>query len=723
MSQDKNTEDALEKYGVHNSLLQKVLEVLPVGVWIIDRDGKVVHGNPASQCIWKGARFVGIEQYGEYKGWRLDTGQKIEPAEWAAARAIQQGETTIDEEVEIECFDGTRKIILHAAVPVKNEQQEIIGAIVVNQDITERKKAEKTLIEQSRILEAFFSNTITPLVILDRNFNFIRVNEAYAKADQRDVSEFPGHNHFEFYPSDARLIFERVVETKKHYQTLARPFVFPDHPEWGVTYWDWTLTPLLDNRNEVEFLVFSLEDVTDRKKAEDALREKERHAQSLLRVSKRLELANTYDEVLNAARDEVKIIIGYQDLWAYLFTEDKKYARALVAGGPMAETVMSEEGVATLTIQGDRMLEEIAEAKDIVVVEDARTDERTNKEIVSRLQNRTIINVPIILMDRHLGSIGTGTFGEEGVRVPSESEQKYLSALASHMAVTFDRIHLQTERRRAEEALGRLNEELEQRVKARTEELENANIRLKELDRMKSMFIASMSHELRTPLNSIIGFSSILLNEWTGPVNAEQKENLSTVLRSGRHLLNLINDVIDVSKIEAGKIDSVIEKFDLHDVIEEAVNFFTKEINEKRLSLTVEVMHQEMHTDRRRLLQCVLNLLSNAVKFTDKGSVSVQARLWGRDWGAGDFIEISVADTGIGIREEDCPKLFNAFVRLDSPLRASIPGTGLGLYLSKKLAAEVLKGDILLSSRYGEGSTFTIVVPVMIDEKSPGNRR
>jgi PAS domain S-box-containing protein len=152
-------------------------------------------------------------------------------------------------------------------------------------EIAERKRAEKILIEQSRILEAFFTSTITPLVFLDRDFNFVRVNKAYAKACQRDISEFPGHNHFEFYPSDAKPIFEEVAETKVPYQAIARPFTFPDHPEWGITYWDWTLTPILDNAGEVEFLVFSLNDVTERKRAEEELRDISLYARSLIEAS------------------------------------------------------------------------------------------------------------------------------------------------------------------------------------------------------------------------------------------------------------------------------------------------------------------------------------------------------------------------------------------------------------------------------------------------------
>jgi PAS domain S-box-containing protein len=154
----------------------------------------------------------------------------------------------------------------------------------LQKEIIERKKAEKNLSDQSRILEAFFTSTITPLIFLDRDFNFIRVNEAYAKACQRDISEFPGHNHFEFYPSDAKAIFEQVVETKMPYHAIAQAFTFPDHPEWGTTYWDWTLTPLLDNSGEVEHLVFSLNDATKRKRAENAVKAERQRFNDLLEI-------------------------------------------------------------------------------------------------------------------------------------------------------------------------------------------------------------------------------------------------------------------------------------------------------------------------------------------------------------------------------------------------------------------------------------------------------
>ena len=253
-------------------------------------------------------------------------------------------------------------------------------------------------------------------------------------------------------------------------------------------------------------------------------------------------------------------------------------------------------------------------------------------------------------------------------------------------------------------------------LNSKTEEIEQANAKLKDMDRLKSLFIASMSHELRTPLNSIIGFSSIMHDEWTGPVNAKQKENLAIILRSGNHLLSLINDVIDVSKIEAGKIELIAEEFDLYDLIDEAVTLITKDIEAKGLTLQLTSLHLPMQTDRRRLLQCLLNLLSNAVKFTQQGNISVTARVINGDGDAKatEFAEICVADTGLGISKTDMEKMFHPFVRLVSPLQATIPGTGLGLYLTRKLVVEILKGDLSLTSEFGKGSKFTLRTPVRL---------
>jgi len=171
-------------------LLRNVLEVLPVGVWITDGKGKILRGNQASQEIWGGARYVGIDQYGEYKGWWLDSGKRIEPEEWAAARAISRGEASLNEEIEIECFDGTHKIIYNSVKPIFDEEQGIVGTVIVNQDITERKRAEaelrryhehlKELVdEQTNEIEAIFTALQDGILVYDKNMNVIHTNPSF----------------------------------------------------------------------------------------------------------------------------------------------------------------------------------------------------------------------------------------------------------------------------------------------------------------------------------------------------------------------------------------------------------------------------------------------------------------------------------------------------------------------------------------------------------------
>ncbi|MCX6690713.1 MAG: PAS domain S-box protein [Methanoregula sp.] len=264
--------------------------------------------------------------------------------------------------------------------------------------------------------------------------------------------------------------------------------------------------------------------------------------------------------------------------------------------------------------------------------------------------------------------------------------------------------------KQAEEDLRKLNLELEERVIDRTRELSDANERLKELDRLKSMFIASMSHELRTPLNSIIGFTGIMVKGKTGAINPEQKKQLSMVQDSARHLLALINDVIDISKIEAGKIDASISTFDLARVIRDVQNTFAPQAAEQGLALNIQIPESiSVTSDDRRITQIIMNLVNNAIKFTDAGSVdlTVQKR--------GAFVEVRVRDTGIGITGEDIQKLFHPFVRVQVPGRLT-EGTGLGLYLSQKLA-RFLGGEITVESEPATGSVFMFLFPVVYEKQ------
>ena len=275
------------------------------------------------------------------------------------------------------------------------------------------------------------------------------------------------------------------------------------------------------------------------------------------------------------------------------------------------------------------------------------------------------------------------------------------------------------ERKQAEDALQKAHDELEERVAARTRQLEVQTVELtrakeaaEAADRLKSAFLATMSHELRTPLNSIIGFTGIVLQGLAGPLNDEQIKQLSMVRDSGRHLLNLINDVLDISKIEAGQIEIVSEPFDMREAITKVVQTVAPLAEKKNLRLSAEVSPEvgRITSDRRRVEQILINLVNNAIKFTDKGEVLVECQV------SNDQVGTCVKDTGIGIKLEDMDKLFKAFQQIDTGMARQYEGTGLGLSICKKLA-EMLGGEIRAESKLGAGSVFTFMLPVKMGEE------
>ncbi len=245
----------------------------------------------------------------------------------------------------------------------------------------------------------------------------------------------------------------------------------------------------------------------------------------------------------------------------------------------------------------------------------------------------------------------------------------------------------------------------EDEVKRKNVELERANEKLMELDCLKSTFIASMSHELMTPLNSIIGFTSTILKGMAGEINEEQRKQLAMVKDSGNHLLALINDIIDLSKIEAGKVEVSNEEFDMSLLVKEMKDFFAIAVKEKNLKISIDMSERlTIIDDERKIKQILINLLANAIKFSDRGEVEIKVLTKDK------MVEIAVTDSGIGIKEEDMEKLFKSFSKVSTG-NGQRGGTGLGLYLSKKIAA-LLGGEIKVESEYGKGSTFTLTLPL-----------
>ena len=241
------------------------------------------------------------------------------------------------------------------------------------------------------------------------------------------------------------------------------------------------------------------------------------------------------------------------------------------------------------------------------------------------------------------------------------------------------------------------------------QEIQDKNEQLEAANRHKSQFLANVSHELRTPLNSIIGFTRIVLRRTGGQIADLQKENLQKVLVSSEHLLNLINELLDLAKIESGRMEVYAETFQLNDVVRMATSTVEPMLKDGRVRLVTEIAPDipPLKTDRDKLKQAVLNLLSNAAKFTEQGEIRVAA------WQENGNVKLTVSDTGIGMKREALDYIFDEFRQADMSSTRRYGGTGLGLAIVKRFI-NLMGGDIGVESEVGRGSKFTITLPISL---------
>lgn len=324
------------------------------------------------------------------------------------------------------------------------------------------------------------------------------------------------------------------------------------------------------------------------------------------------------------------------------------------------------------------------------VIRDVMKDARVPVEAYASTGIRSLALVPFG-PEEPIGAIGVYWKHHHQA---SPEEMRLLRALADAAGIALEKL--------------RSIASLEERIAERTRELEAALERAREADQIKSSFLATMSHELRTPLNSIIGFTGVILQGLAGPINEEQRRQLTMVRDSSRHLHALINDILDLSKIEARQLQPQMGEMPLREAVTEAVEALRPQAEAKGLGLNQEMrgaLPETVWSDRRRFGQILYNLIGNAIKFTQKGRVDVLVEA------LPEGLALRISDTGPGIPEAEREKIFEAFRQLESVYTRTQEGTGLGLAISQRLAT-LLGGRLEVASAPGKGSTFTFWLPL-----------
>jgi PAS domain S-box-containing protein len=537
-----------------------------------------------------------------------------------------------------------------------DENERVIGVSSLVLDVSQRVGAEALFREsEERFLHAFQASPVAKIISRRSNGCILDANERFLLMLDRSREDVVGRTSLEIgmwdNPAD-RARFLQALEKDGE----VRDREYRVRPRTGAPV-DVIVSAAAVPLGDELCLLVTFVDNTERKRAEEALRESQRFLSAL---------------------------IGHLPGMVYRCRNDKRWTMTFVSNGAKELT-----GYTPAELEHSRTVDFAS----LVHPDDrARVARETQAAIAS---GRNTYSYEYRILHR-TGEVRWVWERGEGQK---ESENGAVKTLVGFITDI-------SERKRAEDEVLMLNLSLERRVEERTAELAAANGQLKELDRLKSEFLATMSHELRTPLNSIIGFSSILRQGMAGPLNEEQQKQIDLVRGSARHLLLLINDLLDLSRIESGRMELASEDFDLAGVLTEVESVLAPMVTQRGLSYATRGAESPVRlcSDRQRIYQVILNLANNAVKFTERGGVTVECEA------SAEEIRVCVRDTGIGIKPENLPLLFEAFRQIDGSARRVYEGTGLGLHLCRKLL-DMLGGTIGVESVYGQGSCFTVSLP------------
>ena len=564
----------------------------------------------------------------------------------------------------------------------------------------EKRQAEQELRESERRFRTLVESSLDEIVDLNSQLKPIYISPSVLQASEYSSQEMVEASPFtSIHPEDqpaARKLYEWLFQHPAQHKDFQLRLIRKD----GSQRWtEGTAINLLDDPN-VRGIVLNYRDITERKQAEKKIQQQLERLTALSEIDQAI--ASTFD-----VRMSLDILLSRA---RKLLAVD---ASTVLLLNPVRLTLEYGAGIGfrTNAVQnasirwGKDYAGKVAEERQIIQIPNL-ADKPDDFLLTGFLREEQFVSyhgAPLIVKGKVLGVL------EVFNRSFIERDQDWLdffSTLARQAAIAIDNAQLF-------ENLQRSNTELEHRVAERTAELNQANAELEHANRAKDEFLANMSHELRTPLNGILGLSESLLEQKRGPLNERQQNSLQIIESSGRHLLELINDILDLSKIEAGMFDYYPEIIRLDEICHSSLSFVKSQALKKSITLTYndEASISTISADPRRLKQILVNLLINAVKFTpDHGQVTLEVRADPDQ----EIVQFSVIDTGIGVAPDDLARLFTPFVQVDSSLNRRHEGTGLGLALVQKLT-DLHGGSVQVESEVGKGSRFTINLHYKLD--------
>lgn len=557
-------------------------------------------------------------------------------------------------EHRVQCKNGTYKWILDRGQALWDEQGNVVRMVGSHTDITDRRQAEKLLRDSEAKFRAFLEAASEAVIVTNPDSEIVIFN---AKAE-----ELFGYNRSEVLGRTVEFLMpQRYHDSHIQHRTHYREH--PSKRSMGKTRGlfaqrkDGSEFPIAAGLSSIQtqdgtFVMTFLTDITERRQAEDEIK---RLNESLERRARETE--TRYQQIVELAEEGIWVV----DRQAKTTYVNQAMARMLgygeseMVGHPMSD-FMSEADKLLATSVKDVGNQHLGEKKEIQLTT------KEGQSIWTYMSTSPVLD-------------------EQG-------------NLLWSCTLVYDI----TQRKQAEEQL-----------RESSERISLANAELARATRLKDEFLANMSHELRTPLNAILGLSEALQEEVYGTLTDKQRKSLATIEKSGQHLLDLINDILDLSKIESGKMSLQVTPVSLESLCESSLTFVKQQAHQKMIKLNSNIAPGigDIEVDERRMRQALVNLLSNAVKFTSEGGevwldVNVDAE--------NETLQISVTDTGIGIAPEHLDKLFQPFVQLDSSLTRRYTGTGLGLALVRRIV-EFHGGSVSLASEEGKGSQFTLSLP------------